>query len=344
MDYNYTLKYRTFDQLLEDVSIDLNTFALENMIEPQQLIKLARRLNYELGLRINQTKEVVLEVNHGKVKLPDDFYVWNYAMVCGNYQQAVGYDGYASGTNIQEVPISGSEIPVSYSDFPTQVPDPCDPNAPVPCCDDKGNLGQCLTNNPNQPYGDANIKPRVFLNCKNEAYELVQVINSSNIRSYSQLTPLRMKKSQSIDCDCPNLYNNSPNEGWLKNGFLFTTFKTGNVYLNYQGEMVDDDGNLMVPDHELLNEYYEYAFKKRILENLAMNGENVAQRLQLIMGELRAARNQALSLVNTPNFAEIKQIWVTNRKAQYARYYDMFSSHLPANSFPYNPRSGRVVS
>jgi hypothetical protein len=41
MDYNYTLKYRTFDQLLEDVTVDLNTFALENMIEPQQLIKLA---------------------------------------------------------------------------------------------------------------------------------------------------------------------------------------------------------------------------------------------------------------------------------------------------------------
>jgi len=88
----------------------------------------------------------------------------------------------------------------------------------------------------------------------------------------------------------------------------------------------------------------EIRLKKRILENLAMNGENVGQRLNLIMGELRAARNQALSLVNTPNFAEIKQIWVTNRKAQYARYYDMFSSHLPANSFPYNPRSGRVIS
>ena len=62
MNFNYTLKYRTFDQLLEDVSIDMNTFALENMIEPQTLIKLVRKLNYDLGLRINQTKEVVLEV------------------------------------------------------------------------------------------------------------------------------------------------------------------------------------------------------------------------------------------------------------------------------------------
>ena len=56
MDFNYTLKYRTFDSLLEDVMVDFQVFALENMIEPQTLIKVARKANYLLGLRINQTK------------------------------------------------------------------------------------------------------------------------------------------------------------------------------------------------------------------------------------------------------------------------------------------------
>ena len=62
MDFNYTLRYRTFDQLLEDVTVDFSTFALENMIEPQQLIKVAKRINYDLGLRLNQQKEILLEV------------------------------------------------------------------------------------------------------------------------------------------------------------------------------------------------------------------------------------------------------------------------------------------
>ena len=44
-------KFRTFDQLLEDVSVDFSTYALEGMIEPQQLIKVATRVNYDLGLR-----------------------------------------------------------------------------------------------------------------------------------------------------------------------------------------------------------------------------------------------------------------------------------------------------
>ena len=333
MDFNYTLKYRTFDQLLEDVTVDLSSLALENMIEPQQLIKLAKKLNYDLGLRLNQQKEVILDVDHGKVKLPDDFYTFNFAFICGNFERAVGYDGFAGGTNMIEVPITNSKIPETYSDFPAQVPDPCDTSQPTCCCDDKGNVGTCLVHNPKQPYGCELTKPRVFMNCKNEAYELIQVINASETRLYRELYPLKMKASQNIDCACPNLYYNTLDEGWIKHGFLYTNFKTGKVYLNYQGQMEDEEGNLLVPDHDLLNEYYEYALKSRILENLYINGEDVAQRMQLVEQRLRAARNNAKSVVNTPNFAELKQIWYANRKAMYGKYYNMFMSYSPNNDF-----------
>ena len=341
MDFNYTLKYRTFDQLLEDVTVDLNTFALENMIEPQQLIKLAKKLNYDLGLRLNQQKEVILDVTHGKVKLPDDFYTFNFAYICGNFERAVGYDGYAGGTNMQEVQITDGVVPTTYSDFPAQVPDPCDTTVPTCCCTNEGVAGTCLVHNPQQPYGDALVKPRVFMNCKNETYELIQVINASETRTYTELLPLRMKASQNIECDCPNLYYNTSNEGWIKHGFLYTSFQTGKVYLNYQGQMEDNDGNLLVPDHDLINEYYEYAFKSRILENLYINGEDVSQRMQLVDQRLRVARNNAKSVVNTPNFAELKQIWSANRKAMYWKYYDMFKSHGQLSDYNLN-RSARL--
>jgi hypothetical protein len=334
MDFNYTLKYRTFDQLLEDVSIDLNTFSLENMIEPQTLIKTVRKINYELGLRINQTKEVILEVTHGKVKLPDDFYVFNYAMLCNQYTESVGYDGMAGGTNIQEVP---------YVETPASI-NPCAPatvNCSVcnfnPCnhtaaCPNNTCPTECPTPtipssyDPLNPYGDTCIRPRVFMNCKGEKSELIQIINTGQTRTYSTLSPLRMRSSQEIDCDCPNLYVHSNNEGSIKGGFLFTTLDTCKVYLNYQGEMEDEIGRLLVPDHALLNEYYEYALKKRIIENLALNGEDVAQRLQIIVPNYKEARNNALSVVNTPNFKEIEKIWSVNRKVQYFKYYDMFKS------------------
>jgi len=335
MDFNYTLKYRTFDQLLEDVSIDLNTFSLENMIEPQTLIKTVRKINYELGLRINQTKEVILEVTHGKVKLPDDFYVFNFALLCGTYTVNTGYN--IGGTNIQEVP---------YVEVPSTV-DVCSPitvNCRTCNANPCNNTAGCDLNHPIvdpipvaydplNPYGDTCIPPRVFMNCKGDKYELIQIVGGGGeTRTYSSTAPLRMRTSQEIECDCPNLYWNTSDEGWLKGGFLFTTRDTAKVYLNYQGAMEDENGDLLVPDHDLINEYYEYAFKSRILENLYLNGEDVAQKMQMVEQRLKAARNAALSLVNTPNFRELQNVWLANRKAMYGRYYDMFTSYRPNRS------------
>jgi hypothetical protein len=334
MDFNYTLKYRTFDQLLEDVTVDLNTFALENMIEPQQLIKLTKKINYDLGLRINQTKEILLDVCHGKVKLPDDFYTFNFAFICGEHVRSVGYDSYASGTTTMEVPYV--EVP-STVDVCSPITVNCRTCNSNPCnhtagCDLNFPIVDPIpvAHDPLNPYGDTCIAPRVFMNCKGDKYELIQVLSgSAGTIVYNDLIPLRMIASQEIECDCPNLYFNTENQGWIKGGFLFTTFQTGKVYINYQGQMEDDQGNLMVPDHDLLNEYYEYALKARIFENLYLNGEDVAQRMQLVEQKLRAARNQALSLVNTPNFKELEQMWWTNRKAMYGKYYAMFQSHSP---------------
>ena len=165
------------------------------------------------------------------------------------------------------------------------------------------------------------------MNCKGDNYELIQILPTGQTRSYKILIPLRMKTSQNIECDCPNLYFNTPNQGWIKNGFLFTTFQTGKVYWNYQGSLEDENGSLMVPDHPLINDYYEYALKERLLENLLMNGEDVGQKLQLIMQRTKASRNAALSLVNTPNFEEMKKLWWANRTAMYGKYYNMFKSH-----------------
>jgi hypothetical protein len=47
----------------------------------------------------------------------------------------------------------------------------------------------------------------------------------------------------------------------------------------------------------------------------------------MVEARLRQARNYALTIVNTPNFAEMKEMWWANRRAQYGKYYDMFKSY-----------------
>lgn len=276
------LKYKTFNQVLEDVSVDFSMYSLENMIEPQQLIKVVQRVNYDLGLRINMTKEAVIDIENRKVRLPDDFYVMNYALLCGSYTLQTPA---LSGTHTEDVIL-------------TNIPDDAACNSV----------------------------------CINDCGQYIQVVQklTYETRYYEVNAPVSLAgDSKTLSCDCPDNSWKSPFRGQLKNGFIYMNIETGKVYINYQGALEDDEGNLMVIDNPTINEYYEYALKQRILENLYMNGEDVMQKLNLIEQRYRAARNNALSLVNTPNFAEMRKVWEMNRKAQYFNYYDMFASYAP---------------
>jgi len=285
-------KYRTFDQLYEDVTIDFSTYALEGMIEPQQLIKVATRVNYDLGLRIHRTKEVVLDVEHGKAKLPTDFAYLNYAFMCGDYTVT---SRMPSGTHVE------TDNPVPYVPAPGES-GPCED----PECRDVCVIKTCEGKN---------------------QYQLVQRIGASQYRTYSAFYPLSIQNVNNTTCDCANVGEQAPNVAEIKDGFLITNFTTGKVYMSYQGAMEDASGSLLVLDHPYCNEYYEYALKQRILENMLFAGENVSNQLGLVEGRLRAARNNALSFVNTPDFKELQKMWWTNRRAQYHNYYNMFKSY-----------------
>jgi hypothetical protein len=65
--------------------------------------------------------------------------------------------------------------------------------------------------------------------------------------------------------------------------------------------------------------------------------------MQLIEQRLRVARNAALSLVNTPNFRELEQMWWTNRKAMYGKYYSMFQSYSPNAGYYRNVTGNRII-
>ena len=155
-------------------------------------------------------------------------------------------------------------------------------------------------------------------------------MNEATVREYTSFFPLRITNTSHVSCECPNLNTQSHNLAEIQDGFLLTTFTTGKVYLSYQGMLENNEGDLLVLDHPYCNEYYEYAIKQRILENMVFAGETgAAQQLNLIEQRLRAARNNALSFINTPDFKDYLKIWEVNRKAQYHNYYNMFKSYPP---------------
>lgn len=323
MHNNYSLKYRTYNQLFEDVTVDLKNYALEGLIDPHSFLKVARRCNYDLGFRVYRTRQTILEVEHGKVRLPDDFHIVNFAIVCG---ESTVTEALPQGTNIEERLIVAPDYvcePGQPSTCETPPPDPC--NDPIdPCNNIDPCTGTCITK------------------C-GEEYQLIQKINTHTYTYKTKFHLLITDKEYACNDICTNNLTPTGITGLMSNGkgpidqakidqgWLLTNFDSGKVYISYIGDMIDDDGNIMVPDHEMINEYYEYAIKERLLENLVMNGEDVGERYNLIASKLRAARNNALTIVNTPNFKELQKLWQVNRKAQYHNYYNMFKSHWPAS-------------
>ena len=124
-------KFRTFDQLLEDVMVDFSTYALEGMIEPQQLIKVATRVNYDLGLRIHRTKEIVLDIEHGKARLPNDFAYLNYIFKCGEYTILDRMPGGTTIETFNDVPY----VPAPNEKEPCSKDDDCSETCVIQTCD-----------------------------------------------------------------------------------------------------------------------------------------------------------------------------------------------------------------
>lgn len=105
---------------------------------------------------------------------------------------------------------------------------------------------------------------------------------------------------------------------------LETSIECGQVYLYYLGGMEDSDGNLLVLDHPVINQYYEYALKRLILENLYLNGEDLIQRLQYIVKMEDDYRQRALSIVNMPNYRNmIKTINIIRNNHNRQHYFPL---------------------
>ena len=279
------LRYRTFDELLSEVGIDFVMYNNENLMEPAQLIKVAQRINYDLGLRIHGTKEKVLDIQHRKVKLPDDFYVLNYAYLTGTYK--VNYKA-NSGRETENVII--------------------------------GNCPKC-----SKCDEQCGCQATYVQECQNGDKIFVQVVEKRKTETRIYETFDRVKIA--VDTGRHDALDDRGHTAYIKNGYVYTNIEEGKLFISYQGALEDNEGNLLVLDHPMINEYYEYGIKSRLLENLYINGEDVAQKIQLIEPRLRAARNNALTIVNTPDFAEMYQLWKMNRRAMYSRYYDMFKSY-----------------
>ena len=270
---------------MSEVLIDFKKFESNGMIDSAELIKVAQKINKRLGNKLRRQKETILYVEKGRVRLPGDFHLLTMAMLCYDYT-------FTSKVHAgdQRAITTINEIVSADSFKPLALP----------------------------------LIPQILLTTEGEALVIVQTTQFET-RKYKHFGQLHVKHGKSLHPDCHNPRTHALDQGYIENHFLYTNFDEGKVYISYLGDMEDEDGNLIVLDHPMVNDYYEYALKRRIIENLILNGETIPDKfMQIVEARYKESKVEGESIVNMPDFAEMDTAHNVNRKAMYNKYYRIF--------------------
>src|SRR6478609_6570290 len=105
----------------------------------------------------------------------------------------------------------------------------------------------------------------------------------------------------------PRICKYSPNRHWfgstytidIQEEIIQTSFKEGLLYISYLADLTDEKtGEVLVPFHARLNDYYEYSIKAKILEDMLVNSEaDVSNVLQYIKQERNFSFTEAVDFV-----------------------------------------------
>lgn len=287
LPYSDDFKYITLSQLMSSVSSDLHQYDDGGLIDSDKVIKVVKRCNEKLGYAIYQHKEVILDVTNYKVELPADFY--KIEMLFGVFTD-----------DISTTPLLGSR----QLDFSSTPP---------------ADKSQLITVN----------KTACVDICNNCVFVTERNHDTNVTIRYSKVIPMSISNSSNelVTSYSPNLgYKRSNYTVDLKDGYIHTTFKTGKVHLCYLAELVNEEGELLIPQHPLLNDYYEWSVKYKIFEDIFMNSEaEVVNKMQLAQKRASESYIDAWNFVSTLKKNQWESLEESRKRNLYNKFYKIFT-------------------
>lgn len=152
--------------------------------------------------------------------------------------------------------------------------------------------------------------PHFDTNCIFNRFDQILVQRSSLIHRYTFPILLRVgnKKTRSLcSHNCPNIFSEEPDEITIENGYLYTNFQEGNVYLSYYAFPLDAKSGLpVVPNNEIIIKCIEYYIKWKLLENMWVNADgDVANKIAYFQAQYREALGDAQHETKLPHFGTL---------------------------------------
>nr|DAJ54834.1 MAG TPA: hypothetical protein [Caudoviricetes sp.] len=284
----------TRKQLIAEILTDLKQYDESGLIDYRSLNMWIKNELKRFGVNITVLTEKVLDVDNGKAELPEDFWTLHLAVKCkqedweGEYQE--------DRELVQDSQWYKQSTTTNY-----------------------------VWDNQSQSH-------------KEESYKTVEEKvfykdRVTNIR-YKEPVLLRLTKGFKKEFCAPSCRNmqqkltaSANYEINILGNVLQTNFKEGNIYMQYNALPTDESGDIYIPDVRSLQEYLMYYAKRKVLESLWINDDdvNLINKLQYI----KAQEKEYLGLAMTQVKMEGLGNWDKNLKKKMIAETNRFERMFP---------------
>lgn len=281
--------YITFSELMSSVKDDIKLYDDNGLIDDDRVIKIILRCSDELGERLHQSKQCKLIVKDYKAPIPSD--MWKIETLYGLTTESTSFPLYSGIIGAKQLSFTEEPITNLYTKGEIQY------------------LG-VLPNDCCKPMHVSAYDPTYF-----ERYESKRIF------------PLKLSNKLLNSC---TFY--SPCSKWnggfqvdLADGNFSFSFKEGEVFLSYLGSLVNQEGDILIPNHPLLLPYYEYSVKVKIFEDIFLNSDaDVANKLEYVKRELPDSKLTAMNFLFSFKGNQLDNIDRKNKMNFYSKWYKMF--------------------
>jgi len=256
----------TRKQLIAEILTDLRQYDESGLIDYRSLNMWIKNELKRFGANITILTEKVLDVEDGKVELPEDFWTLHLAVKC----KQEGWEGEHQEDRelVQDSQWYKQSTTTNY-----------------------------VWDNQSQSH-------------KEESYKTVEEKifykdRVTNVR-YKEPILLRLTKGFKKEFCAPGCKNmqqrltaSANYEINILGNILQTNFKNGHIYMQYNALPTDEDGDIYIPDVRSLQEYLMYYAKRKILEGLWINDDdvNLINKLQYISAKEKETFGLAMTQV-----------------------------------------------
>lgn len=136
----------------------------------------------------------------------------------------------------------------------------------------------------------------------------LEITYETHTEKYDKLIITRLRETEKATDDCVNLYSNSPYTISIDDDKIYSDSGLNKIYIRYTASMFKD-GLPICLDNAIIMEYYEKALKYEMLVDLLVNKKlEIVQLIQLVKQELVIAKADAINLISTPEYDELRNI------------------------------------